>query len=214
LLLLASLAALNAPPVPALGARAREAELARLAALLPGRYDNAPQVEADRAAGRTPDAPLQLRIVRIYAPFLSQQVFYVHESALEDERRVFSQRLWLLDIGRDKTLQQRTLSLSEPLRWRDGHLDPDLFKALMPPDVVADSPGCVIRWRSEGGGFTGRGDPASCRRNAPQGGAPLRIEERRELGTDEIALATLAYDDALRPVEARNGDPFLRLRRR
>lgn len=215
LIMVAGVAAMSALPASALGARAREAELARLVAMLPGRYDNGTRGEGAAApASAAAEAPVQLRVVRIYAPFLSRQVFYVHESALEDERRVFSQRLWVLDIGPDKTLQQRTLSLREPQRWREGHLDPDLFKALMLQDVAPEDPGCVIRWRATAAGFAGRGDPAACRRNAPQGGVPLRIEERRELTADELAVATLAFDDALRPVAAPEGDPFLRLRRR
>jgi hypothetical protein len=215
ILAVAGLAALSGMPASALGARAREAELARLVAMLPGRYDNGIKAEgvappADSAA----QALVQLHVVRIYAPFLSRQVFYAHESALEDERRVFSQRLWVLDIGPDKTLQQRIMSLREPQRWREGHLDPDLFKALMLQDVAPEDPGCVIRWRATATGFAGRGDPAECRRNAPQGGVPLRIEERRELTADELAVATLAFDDALRPVAPPAGDPFLHLRRR
>jgi hypothetical protein len=215
IMVLAGIGVLCARPVSALGARARESELARLVAMLPGRYDNGTRGEgvappADAAA----QAPVQLRVVRIYAPFLSRQVFYVHEAALEDERRVFSQRLWVLDIGPDKTLQQRSMSLREPQRWREGHLDPDLFKALMLQDVVPDDPGCVIRWRGTAAGFVGRSDPAACRRNAPQGGVPLRIEERRELTADELAVATLAFDDALRPVAPPVGDPLLHLRRR
>jgi hypothetical protein len=215
LLLVAGLGALCSLPASALGARAREAELARLVAMLPGRYDNGIKGEGVAApADAAAQSLVQLHVVRIYAPFLSRQVFYVHESALDDERRVFSQRLWVLDIGPDKTLQQRTMSLREPQRWREGHRDPDLFKALMLQDVVPDDPGCVIRWRGTATGFVGRGDPAACRRNAPQGGVPLRIEERRELTADELAVATFAFDDALRPVAPPAGDPFLHLRRR
>ena len=197
-----------------LGGRAREADLARLVAMLPGVYDNAAQVEADRAAGRSAAAALRLHVVRIYAPFIAEQVFYVHEAALDDERRVFSQRLWALDIGPDKTLRQRTLTLREPQRWREGHLEPDLFKALMRQDVIADAPGCDIRWRREAARFIGRADPAACRRASSQGGAPLRVEERRELDDAGLALATLSWDEAQRPVEVRGDDPFLRLRRR
>ena len=76
-------AAIGSAPAQA-GAKQREAELARLVALLPGTYDNREQVEAERSAGRTTDTPVRLVIVRIYAPFISWQTFYVREAALDD----------------------------------------------------------------------------------------------------------------------------------
>ena len=133
--------------------RLREADLARLAALLPGRYDNA-------AAGREPELALRLDVLRIYAPFLGGQVFYAQEGVLGDERRVLSQRLLVLAVE-DGAIVQRTLALADPQRWRNGNRDPDLFKALMYTDVASGAAGCAIEWRAVDAGFAGRVLPGS-----------------------------------------------------
>lgn len=129
----------------------READLARLAALLPGRYDN---VAPAGAAAREPELALQLDVVRIYAPFLGEHVFYAHEGVVGDARRVLSQRLLVLALEEGRIVQN-TLGLADPARWRNGHRDPDLFKALMYTDVARGAAGCGLEWRAVDGAFAG-----------------------------------------------------------
>ncbi len=130
----------------------READLARLASLLPGRYDNAEPAAAEPSRG--PELALQFDVVRIYAPFLGEHVFYAQEGVVGDARRVLSQRLLVLEVNEGRIVQN-TLGLADPTRWRNGHRDPDLFKALMYTDVVRSSAGCSLEWRAVAGAFEG-----------------------------------------------------------
>src|SRR5688572_25579570 len=70
-----------------------EAELLQLSDLVPGRYNNAAQAEAEAAAGKRARPALSLDIVRLDMPLLSDYVFYSQESAANDARRITGQRL-------------------------------------------------------------------------------------------------------------------------
>ncbi len=142
----------------------RKAELLQLANILPGRYDNREQVPGD---GRSPaggaQIALELNVVPIYAPFLSDHVFYLQESALGDARRVLSQRLLVFDVSGEARILQRVLGFAEPNRWRDGHLNTDLFKGLMGQDVGAAAGACSLEWTLGAQSFTGKAvAPGTC----------------------------------------------------
>lgn len=139
----------------------RKAELQQLATLIPGRYDNREQAGAAPEAGA--DAALELNIVPIYAPFLSDHVFYVQENAFGDPRRVLSQRLFVFDVSGDAAILQRVLGFAEPNRWRDGHLNTDLFKGLMTQDVGVAAGACRLEWTLGAEAFTGKAaSPGTC----------------------------------------------------
>lgn len=76
-----------------------------------------------------------LAIVPIYAPALSDNVFYLQEMAASDSRRITAQRLMSFDAVKGGKLVQTSWALAQPARWRDGHLQPDLFKSLVREDV-------------------------------------------------------------------------------
>jgi hypothetical protein len=139
----------------------REAELQQLAAILPGRYDNREQPPPEGAQGAAgAETALELNIVEIYAPFLSDHVFYVQENAFGDPRRVLSQRLFVFDVAGDARILQRTLGFAEPNRWRDGHRNTDLFKGLMGQDVGASAGACALEWTLDTEAFVGKAPSA------------------------------------------------------
>jgi hypothetical protein len=139
----------------------REAELQQLAAILPGRYDNREQPPPEGAQGAAgAETALELNIVPIYAPFLSNHVFYVQENAFGDPRRVLSQRLFVFDVAGEARIRQRTLGFAEPNRWRDGHLNTDLFKGLMGQDVGAAAGACALEWTLGPDAFTAKAPAA------------------------------------------------------
>jgi len=117
-----------------------------------------PPEGAQGAAGA--ETALELNIVEIYAPFLSDHVFYVQENAFGDPRRVLSQRLFVFDVAGDARILQRTLGFAEPNRWRDGHLNTDLFKGLMGQDVGASAGACALEWTFGPEAFTGKAPSA------------------------------------------------------
>lgn len=141
-------------------AKLREAELQKLAVLLPGQYDNRVQVTQ---AGAAAELPLELNVTPIYAPFLSDYVFYVQENAWGDPRRMLSQRLFVFELVGGKQIVQRVFGFAEPVRWRDGHLNTDLFKGMMGQDVGPAAGSCVLEWTLGAQAFSGKSPtPGPC----------------------------------------------------
>ena len=160
--------------------KAGEAELVELVTWLPGWYDNRDQTDAERAAGRTVHEAVTLSAVPVYAPLLSNTVFYLHENASADARRVLSQRLAAFSVSRDGRIIERTYTLVDAARWREGARNPDLFKSLVRDDLQEET-GCALIWRKSESRFYARSDPATCKSSAIGSGALLSVRTSMEL---------------------------------
>lgn len=190
-----------------------ESDLAQLAAWLPGRYDNADQAGQNRTGGRADEA-LALVIVPIYSLFLGEHAFYVQEMAVDDPRRVLGQRVITFDLTDDRIVQG-TYMLAEPLRWRDAHLDPSLFKGLMANQDLKPLTGCALVWKKDGERFTAANEPSRCRIPSRATGTMLNTELRAELSADRLALSDRSYDANGRLVAGnRDDEPFYRFVKR
>lgn len=169
-------------------AERRRGELASLGSALAGSYDNRAQAEAElRAGAGAPHAPLALLIVRVQAPLVGDDVFFVRESALDDPRRVFSQRVWVLGVDASGRIAHGVYRFAEPERWRGGGDEPELFRALLLRDLEPAA-GCDVRWSRAPQGFRGANDPATCR-IAGEDGAPLGFEQELRLEAGGLALS-------------------------
>ena len=124
----------------------RKVEMATLAGQLPGEYRNPGQ---------------ELMILRVAAPLVGDQVFYVRETMANDARRVISERIWSLDVAADARIVANVYTLDEPDRWRIGAESPELFRSLLMRDLRT-LPGCQLLWEKSPRGFTGTGSGASC----------------------------------------------------
>jgi hypothetical protein len=189
-----------------------EADLAQLLDWYPGNYSNVEQVEADAQAGREPHTPLELTIVRVYAPLVGENAFYLQETAAKDPRRVISQRIAAFEVVKDRGIVQSLWIPVEPLRWRDAHLDPNLFKSMMPQDFTPLA-GCEIAWTQKEGRYVGANDMKACRATSSAGGT-ARMDLRAELTADELALAEQSYNVSGKLVQGHTTEPFYRFRRR
>jgi hypothetical protein len=184
----------------------RENELLELAQWLPGTYDNMAQVRADEQQGvRPPHDGLALAIVRVDAPVLGRKVFYMQEMAADDPHRVMSQRIVTFEVT-DRGIVQTVWTLAEPARWRDGHLNPDLLKALVPGDVRAMQ-GCELIWKKTAGRYLGASDPHRCLQPS-RSASSTQTEFRAQLGPADFATAELGYDSAGGLVQGRLDEPF------
>lgn len=190
-----------------------EQQLAQLVTMLPGSYDNIAQARADAAQPGEAREALMLVIVPVYAPMIGDHVFYSQEMAAQDPRRVTAQRLLSFQVGPDASLQQMQIQLNEPARWRDGHLNPDLFKSLLPQDVKALS-GCDLVWKKTDTGFVGANDAARCRSTSRATGETLRVESALKLDTDGLAILDRQFDATGRVVIGLQPDPWYRFQRR
>jgi hypothetical protein len=185
-------------------------ELEELVQWLPGQYDNTAQAQADERSGvQPPHEPLALAIVPIYAPTIGRNVFYLQEMAADDPRRVMSQRVLSFEASADG-IRQSAWSLSQPVRWRDGHLNPDLFKSLLPDDLGAMQ-GCGLSWKKAAGRFVGSNDPKHCRTTSRATG--VQIEARAELGPEDLSTGERSFDSRGSHVQGSRDEPLYRFRK-
>jgi len=188
-----------------------ESQLAELADLLPGRYNNAAQSEAEAAAGKRVHPTLTLDIVRLDMPLLSDYVFYSQESAAGDSRRITAQRLMTFEAVKDGRIIERVYTFAQPQRWRDGHLNPGLFKGIMLQDT-APMQGCDLEWKKDGEKWVGTNHRDACRVTSAALGS-VKMDMKVELSPDELAVAELAYTAGGQLVQGDAEQPFYRYRR-
>jgi CpeT/CpcT family (DUF1001) len=196
--------------------RVRDAELVQLTHWLPGRYDNTAQAKADEQTGvRSPHESLELVIVPVESVALGRNAFYVQEMAADDPRRVMSQKVVMFSAT-DKGIVESVSSLAEPLRWRDGHRNPEVFMGMTARDLVATA-GCELTWkkerRSESERFVAVNDPKRCRSTSHAVMGLVQVQSRAELTLDEFATSELAFGADGLLVQGRQDEPFYRFRK-
>ncbi len=193
-----------------------EADLKEIEAWLPGSYDNVEQVQEDARQGRTAQTAISLHIVQIHMPTFGDHVFYLQESAADDPRRITSQRLLSFEAVKEGHVLETMYTLSQPQRWRDGHLNPSLFKGMMYNDATPLA-GCELLWKKEKKEdmrYVAANPTGGCRATVPALGGGVRLQIRAELAVDELFLSELAYNSAGQLVQGNANEPFYRYRKR
>jgi hypothetical protein len=190
-----------------------EADLKDIEAWLPGTYDNIDQAQEDTKQGRPPHTALSLHIVPIFMPTFGEHVFYLQESAADDPRRITMQRLLSFEAVKEGHVLETLYTFSQPNRWRDGHLNPSLFKGMMYNDATPLA-GCELLWKKEGAKYVAANPTGGCRAAVPALGGGVRLEIRAELSVDELSLAEQAYNASGQLVQGNANEPFYRYRKR
>jgi CpeT/CpcT family (DUF1001) len=138
-----------------------EAALTQLVGWLPGTYDTSEQAAEDARVGRQPaHARITLVIARTYAPRIGHHAQYVQEMDADDPNRVESQHLYIFKVDEKRGIEQTVYGFVEPLRWRDGQKNKDLFTGLVVEDVQVE--GCQLLWKHKDQGFVATHDPKVC----------------------------------------------------
>jgi hypothetical protein len=141
--------------------KVHEADLTQLLALLPGHYDNTSQVEADAAAhAHPPHDPVALTITHVYTPRLGHHVYFAEETAADDPRRVFSEKMYTFEVDEKRGIVETLYEFVEPLRWRDGQQNKDIFTGVTTEDVQPEA--CQLLWKKKDAGFVATHDPKAC----------------------------------------------------
>lgn len=116
--------------------RKSQADFVQFVTQIAGDYDNRAQVLRQPELGA-----VQVSIQPAYAPALGKQVFYVHETAADDPRRIVSQRLVAVMIDeKSGAIAQHDWIFVDAPRWRTAREQPDLFKSLILDDVKETPP--------------------------------------------------------------------------
>lgn len=141
--------------------KVNEGELTQLLALLPGEYDNRAQAELEARNGVRPahDA-VTLVVTRVFTPRLGHHIYYAQEIAADDPRRVLSQQMYSFEVDDKRGIVETMYEFVEPVRWRDGQQNKDLFTSVVTEDVQAE--GCVLLWKRDGARFVATHDPKVC----------------------------------------------------
>jgi hypothetical protein len=213
----------------------REAELARLEHWLPGNYDNTAQAKADVQKGiHPPHDAVELNVALIESISIGRNVYYFQESAADDPLRVLSQRV-VVFTATDKGIVESVNTLNEPLRWRDGWRNPEIFEGMTPRDFKAAN-GCDITWKpdeppatdktdakklskeeekrvAEKRHLIGINDHKRCQMTSHAAMGLVQVELRGEIGPNEISLAELQYDQDDKLIQGSQVEPFYRFRR-
>jgi hypothetical protein len=168
-----------------------EADLASISRWLPGTYNNAQQVKSDLAKGIKPvhDA-VELNVVVIDSIAVGRSAFYLQESAADDPMRVFSQRVITFSVT-PKGIIQTVNILIDPLRWRNGQREPDMFESITPRDFKAAT-GCEITWKRE------EGDSDKDKKLSKED-ALRAAEHRKFVGTNDSKHCRVAIRPGRRP---------------
>ena len=140
--------------------KVHEGELTQLLAVLPGHYDNTAQVEADMRAHTHPPDAIALTITHVYTPRLGHHVYYAQETAADDPRRVFSQKMYSFAVEEKRGIVETLYALAEPLRWRDGRQNKDMFSGMVLEDVQPEA--CQLLWKKTDTGFVATHDARVC----------------------------------------------------
>jgi hypothetical protein len=140
--------------------KVREGEMTQLLAVLPGHYDNTAQVEADTRDHAHPHDAIALTITHVYTPRLGHYVYYAQETAADDPRRLFSQKMYSFAVDEKRGIVETLYALAEPLRWRDGQQNKDMFTGMVMEDVQPEA--CQLLWKKTDAGFVATHDPKVC----------------------------------------------------
>ena len=91
---------------------------------------------------------------------------------LRDPRRVLSQKIYSFKFDDKRGIVETLYQLVEPLRWRDGQLNKDVFSSIDTEDVQAE--GCQLLWKKKDADFVATHDPKVC--PDPPGATPTQVE--------------------------------------
>jgi hypothetical protein len=140
--------------------KVHEGEMTQLLAVLPGHYDNTAQVAADTRANTHPHDAIALTITHVYTPRLGHHVYYAQETAADDPRRLFSQKMYSFAVDEKRGIVETLYELADPLRWRDGQQNKDMFTGMVIEDVQPEA--CQLLWKKKDSGFVATHDPKVC----------------------------------------------------
>jgi hypothetical protein len=80
--------------------------------------------------------------------------------AADDPRRVLSEQMYSFEVDDKRGIVETMYEFVEPVRWRDGQLNKDVFTSIVIEDLQAE--GCVLLWKRDGARFIATHDPKVC----------------------------------------------------
>lgn len=163
----------------------QEAEFLAFLSTLPGEYDNLTQTETE---GDGRHAGILLSIKPLDVQTVGKLVMFVRETVADDPRRVLTQRIWIIEHGKENQIVQKVYLFREPQRWIHAGNDPFLLQSLLPDDLTQLA-GCELNWVKTNTGYSGEIRPLACRPASSAQGQ--LIETSAELRGDDLIMTEL-----------------------
>ncbi len=102
----------------------------------------------------------QTQLLALLPGRYDNHLFYAQEMAADDPRRVMSQKMYGFQVEEKRGIVETVYQFVEPLRWRDGQQNTELFTSVVAEDVQAE--GCQLLWKKSGERFIATHDPGVC----------------------------------------------------
>ena len=118
-----------------------------------------------------------LLILNVFAPMMSGNVLYVRETDADDSRRVYSERIWSLDVSGSEHIVAMVYAFDQPDRWRDGAENPELFRSLLQQDL-RPLPGCELIWEKTAHGYSATSASPRCPQSWQLEGEQLAFSDK------------------------------------
>ncbi len=174
-----------------------ERDVAVMAEMLPGTYDNREQVYFDGRLGVREEARhdrITSNITRVDLPSFGEFVFFVRDH--RDNEPDTPHRLRIYSFEPDNAANAIRMKIyfllsdAEIARYKDSHLNPDLLADRTPENTLHIA-GCDVLWRREAGQFRGATEPSACRWESEEDG---EVTTEYDMMLSHQALWTLAQD--------------------
>lgn len=182
------------------GGESLEAEAARMARTLAGRWDNQEQHDFERRSGAPPEA-LHERIHSIFAPVslagMSGHLLFVQQYLDDDPQKIYRQRLYQISADAEAgAVRLDILAFPDPAAVQDAHENPALLASLT-ADSLRRYPGCEVFWKQRAqGGWTGQVRPGACTFVSQRSGKRIVVEDDLLLTQNELWIHDRAHDES------------------
>ena len=171
-------------------------QLALFLEWFPGRYDSAPQVALEEAAG-LPKVERNYRRYSIFRPVDLPQfgdiTFYAEQrrwlEGAPPEGEVYRQRVYVITLDEAEQAIRLTVHVPKDQKALLGaYRNPALLVGLTPEDTTVWE-GCDLYWHWQGDRFRGDIKAGACTFNSPAYGQEIVLEEFLVLAKDEMHFA-------------------------
>lgn len=176
-----------------------ERDIAVIAEMLPGTYDNREQVYFDGRLGVREEARherLTSAISRVNLPAFGEYVFFVRDHRNNEPETPY--RLRIYSMAPDNGAQAVRMKIyylegGDMIdTYKDAHLDPNLLLDRTPENTFI-LPGCDVFWRREAGQFHGAMDEGACTWDWP-GKGEVVTDYHLMLSENALWLRDLTFD--------------------
>ncbi len=158
----------------------------------PGRYDNALQVQQERADG-VDSAYRNYRrhsiFRRVDLPAFGPAVFYAQQFRDGDPEKIYRQRIYVMSLDRERqAIRLRVHLPNDTDSIVDAYREPAKLADLTPAQTIVWS-GCDVFWQAQSDRFVGKLDPGACQFDSEAFGQRIQLDETLTLFADAMWFA-------------------------